>query len=159
MTINYSNLFLETEEYLKMNIVFKSCYGYTITKKVDELTQKEKNYIIQNNFYPIDYIGNLEKNKYHGDGFIFENGNLSCYSQFQMGRKSGITFDYQDEIIIYSGTYEDGRRSGFGQLYELDLEKIVFLCTMDCFIMINFMGREFFTAKIIYSKAFFSKIN
>lgn len=161
MTINYSNLFLETEEYLKMNIVFKSCYGYTITKKVDELTQKEKNYIIQNNFYPIDYIGNLEKNKYHGDGFIFENGNLTCYSQFQMGRKSGITFDYQDEIIIYSGTYKDGRRSGFGQLYELDLEKNRFLVYDGLFHNDKFHGQGVLYSKDhIFKGAFFqNKLN
>lgn len=112
---------LESSEYLKMTIIFKSSYGYMIEKPIQELTQKEKTYIYSNNLNPLTYIGFIKNKKYHGKGFIFNNGNIECFSVFQHGKKNGMTVEFEEnDIIIFQGNYKNGKKHGYGEWFDFD---------------------------------------
>ena len=112
---------LESSEYLKMTIIFKSSYGYMIEKPIEQLTQKEKLFIHDNNFHPVIYIGFLKNKKYDGKGFTFYNGNIDCYSVFEQGKKNGMTVEFEkNDIIIFQGYYKNGKKHGYGEWFDVD---------------------------------------
>lgn len=117
------SIILESSEYLKMTIIFKSSYGYMIEKPIEQLTKKEKLFIHDNNFHPVIYIGFLKNKKYDGKGFTFYNGNIDCYSVFEKGKKNGMTVEFdKNDIIIFQGNYKNGKKHGYGQWFDVDEE-------------------------------------
>lgn len=116
---------IESDENLKMFIIFKSSYGYKIQKLLESLTEKELEYIHRNEYKPIIYIGYLEKNRYEGLGFIFKNGVIVVHSTFKNGKKNGSTIEYVNNHVSFQGEYVDGKKSGFGRLYNVDDKHIL----------------------------------
>lgn len=113
------NELLEQTEYLNMSIMFKSSYGYMIQKEINQLTEKERKYLYLHQYEDVQYIGHVNSlNKYNGRGFIFQNGKLHCYSHFVNGKKDGTTVEYMENNISFRGMYKDGKRNGYGELFE-----------------------------------------
>ena len=111
--------FLYNPQYVGMNIVYESNYGYRIKKKINSLTDFDKDFMIRNDFKNVFYIGYHLRNMKHGMGFILEQGKLSCASVFRNGKKNGITYEFQNNRMIFYGEYLLGKRHGFGKVLEI----------------------------------------
>ena len=65
----------------------------------------------------IKIVANYQNHKLHGGVQIFKDGLLEISGQYVIGEKQGMFFYFENNVLIYSQTYERNIRNGLGFAY------------------------------------------
>lgn len=113
------NIFFFHPRYFEMTIKFTTNYNYTISKKMSQLNEFDKQNIISENFENVKFIGFSKQGKLDGEGFLFE-GSVLSHCEFLNGKKNGTCIEYflRDlSQVAFIGEYFMGTRQGFCKMY------------------------------------------